>query len=333
VKKLLGVAVAALVLLTLAGAAVVWSWTRTPYGTLDLGAAMNVKSMPSGIDELTPEARATANAWAARFAPEPGAIGAIQEATFATTAGPQRARVYVPEGGGPHPLVVWIHGGGFWMGDDLEAWDGLVTPLVREIPAVVVSLGYRLAPEHPFPAAVEDCWDGLRWAVEHASDWNADPARVAVTGGSAGGNLAAVMAIRARDEGGPHLRMQALTVPTLNAGGEPTESMERFSEGYGLDGIPQMRGAYFAGPGDKQHRWASPLTQDDLHGLAPAVIVTAEFDPLRDEGEAYGRRLREAGVPAVVRRYDGAIHGFMGSPDDSAAAMEFTIAELRKALH
>jgi acetyl esterase len=141
------------------------------------------------------------------------------------------------------------------------------------------------------------------------------------------------MAIRARDEGGPRLRMQALTVPTLNAGGEPTESMERFSEGYGLDGIPQMRGAYFAGPGDKQHRWASPLTQDDLHGLAPAVIVTAEFDPLRDEGEAYGRRLREAGVPAVVRRYDGAIHGFMGSPDDSAAAMEFTIAELRKALH
>ena len=313
-------------------AATLWSWTRTPYGPMDLGAAIVIRTMPSGLIEVTSETRAIANAWTARFMGEGDPIGEILETTFPGPAGPRRVRVYRPEGEGPFPMVLWIRGGGWWMGDALELWDGRITPIVREVPAVVVSPDYRLAPEHPFPAAVEDCWASLLWSIEHAAEWGADPRRVAVMGASAGGNLAAVMALRARDAGGPVLRLQVLTVPSVNLGGAPTESSRLFSEGYGLNGITVMRDAYLPRQADRSHLWASPLLADDLSGLAPALIVTAQFDPLRDEGEAYGERLRAAGVEATVKRFDGSIHGFLGSPGTMAKSTAMSIEALRGAL-
>ena len=313
-----------------------WSWTRTPHGPMDLGAAIVIRTMPGGPLEMTPERRADANAWVGRFFPAPPTSVEISDAEFPAPGGPQPARVYRPasarDGGDPVGVVVWIHGGGYWMGDELAMWDGPCASLAEKADAVVVSIGYRLAPEHPFPAAVEDSWAGFLWTHANAASWGGDPERLAVMGGSAGGNLAAVVALRARDEQGPRIARQVLTVPTLNAGGEPTESMRAFAAGFGLNGLDQMRAAYFREPGDVLHRWATPLLVEDLSGLAPAVIHTAQFDPLRDEGEAYAERLRAAGVPVEVHRFEGAIHGFLGSSAAREESERRTVAALRRAL-
>jgi acetyl esterase len=326
------VAIAAAAALAITALGVVWSWTRTPYGPLDLGAALVIHTMPSDLAELSPEARRTANGWTRRFMGEGVPIRRIVDTTFPGPVEPRRVRVYVPEGEGPFPIVYWIHGGGWWMGDELEMWDGMITPIVRDVPAVVVSPDYRLAPEHPFPAAVEDSWAGLLWAVEHAGEWRADPTRVGVYGGSAGGNLAAAMALRARDHGGPPIRVQILVVPSLNLGGEPTESMRLFSNGFGLNGIDVMRAAYLSRDADPVDPMASPLLAKAFTNLPPALIITAQFDPLRDEGELYGKKLQQAGVEATVHRFDGAIHGMLGSGGKREHSNRMTIEALRTRL-
>jgi acetyl esterase len=324
-----GVVLAVLV----AGAGVLWSWTRTPHGRMDLGAAVLVRSMPSGPMQLTPTARAEANRWVKQLIDgrvDPAV--AVREIEFPGPAGSLPLRLYTPPGAGPFPVVVWIHGGGFWMGEELAIWDGSCSRLAAGAGALVASVGYRLAPEQPYPAAIDDSWAGLRFAAEHAAEWNGDPARLAVVGASAGGNLSAAVAQRARDAAGPRLAYQVLIVPALNAGGEPTESMRAFRHGWGLDGIDQMHAAYFPDPARAREPWASPLLAADVAGLPPARVVTAQFDPLRDEGEAYAVRLRAAGVPVTLRRYDGAIHGFLGSPATQRASEELVAATLREAL-
>jgi acetyl esterase len=319
-------------LLALAAGAVVWRWTHTPYGTMDLGAAVVAHAMPDGTLEPSPERRVEANAMVARFMrSEPDPAIEIRELAFPGPAGELPLRVYVPPGPGPFPVVVWIHGGGFWMGDELPLWDGACTALARDVPAVVASLGYRLAPEHPFPVAVEDSWAGLRFVAAEASGWSGDPERIAVMGGSAGGNLAAVMAQRAREEGGPGLAYQVLIVPATRADGQSTESRRMFWTGYGLDGIGEMIAAYLPDPAQRANPWAAPLLAERFDGLPPALILTAEFDPLRDEGEEYGEKLRAAGVPVVVKRYEGAIHGFLGSPEAAADAHRLSVEHLRAA--
>jgi acetyl esterase len=309
-----------------------WRWTHTPFGTLDLGAALVAHAMPGGAVEMTPEARAQANAWIGQFLPASDAPVTIRDESYAGPGGAQPLRLYTPSGDGPFPVIVWIHGGGFWMGEDLPIWDGANRQLADATRSLVVSVGYRLAPEHPFPAAVEDCWAALRAIAAHAPEWNGDPSRMAVVGGSAGGNLAAVMALRARDEGGPPLALQVLLVPVVQAGGEPSASRRDFASGYGLDGIEAMTSAYAPDPKDYRNPWLSPLLAASFAGLPPALILTAEFDPLRDEGEAYAEKLRAAGVPVTLERFDGAIHGFLGSPDDMAASGKLMTRELRKAL-
>jgi len=209
-------------------------------------------------------------------------------------------------------------------------WDATCSRLAKEAGAIVASIGYRLAPEHPFPAAVEDSFAGLRFVAAHAAEWRGDASRLAVMGGSAGGNLAAVMAQRARDEGGPALAYQVLIVPAV-AAGEATESRRIFAAGYGLDGVSDMLGAYLPNPADRTRSWAAPLLAERLDGLPPALILTAEFDPLRDEGELYAERLRAAGVEVTLRRMAGAIHGFLGSSEDSAASEALAATKLREA--
>jgi acetyl esterase len=332
-KRVGAVAGVIVLVLLVAGAGVLWSWTRTPHGPMDLGAAVLLRTMPSGPMQMTPAARAEANRWVKDLID--GRVDptvAVREIEFPGPGGPLPMRLYAPPGAGPFPLVVWIHGGGFWMGDQLAIWDGSCSRLAANAGALVASVGYRLAPEHPYPAAIDDSYAGLLYAAEHAPEWNGDPTRIAVMGGSAGGNLSAAVAQRARDTGGPHLAFQVLIVPALNAGGEPTESMRAFRRGFGLDGIDEMHDAYFPDPARAREAWASPLLAADVSGLPPALIVTAQFDPLRDEGEAYAERLRAAGVPATLQRYDGAIHGFLGSPSTQRASEELSAATLRLAL-
>jgi acetyl esterase len=317
--------------LAIAGGVVLWRWTHTPYGRMDVGAALVVHTMPGGRGEMTPEARREANGWIARFLGDPEPSVAIADLTFPGPAGPQPLRVYTPPGDGPFPVVAWIHGGGFWMGEDLPMWDGTCSRLAKETGAIVASIGYRLAPEHPFPAAVEDSFAGLRFVAAHAGEWGGDASRLAVMGGSAGGNLAAVAALRARDEGGPPLVYQVLLVPAVTADGDATESRRVFADGYGLDGVPEMVAAYIPNEADRVRPWASPLLAERFEGLPPALILTAEFDPLRDEGELYAEKLSRAGVAVTVTRFDGAIHGFLGSGDDAAASAALVATELREA--
>ncbi len=249
-------------------------------------------------------------------------------------AGDIPVRVYRPGAEGPLPVVVYFHGGG-WVIGDIATHDATCHRLAAGVPAVVVSVEYRLAPEHRFPAAVEDCDVATRWVSSHAVDLGADPSRLAVAGDSAGGNLATVVARRCRDAGGPPIAFQLLVYP----GTDMTRSLPSQTEngsGYLLDSdtMTWFLGNYLHGA-DPLDPDASPLFVDDLSGLPPALVVTAEFDPLRDEGEAYAERMRHAGVAVTTSRYDGMIHGFYGLDnlfDSAKRATAETVAAVRDAL-
>ena len=223
-------------------------------------------------------------------------------------------RVYTPEGSGPFPVLVWFHGGG-WVVGDLDNADGTARHLAVGANCVVVSVDYRLAPETKFPGPAEDCYAATRWAAEHASSLNVDARRIAVGGDSAGGNLATAVALMARDRGGPSLVYQLLVYP-VTARDFDSGSYEQNSEGYGLgrDAMVWYWDHYLQDNSDATNPYAAPLQATDLSGLPEALVITAEFDPLRDEGEAYAHRLEEAGVRTACTRYDGMIHGFFGMP-------------------
>lgn len=231
--------------------------------------------------------------------PQVGEVGDVD-------AGGVPARVVRPATPGPHPVVVHLHGGGFVVGT-LESYDHTIRRLARDADAVVVSVDYRLAPEAPYPSAVEDALAAARWVVDHAADLGGD-GTVSVAGDSAGGNLAAVVAQELREE----IHAQLLVYPLVDHGRRRYASRKENGSGYGLE-ISQMSWYrdHYLGPGDHDldHPWLSPVC-GDLAGLPRALVVTAEFDPLRDEGEAYGRALAEAGTAAEVVRYDGLVHGF-----------------------
>jgi acetyl esterase len=207
---------------------------------------------------------------------------------------------------------VWFHGGG-WVIGDLDGADATARHLTVGAGCVVVSVDYRLAPETKFPGAADDCYAATQWAIQQATQINGDPGRVAVGGDSAGGNLAAVVALMARDRGAPPLAFQLLVYPVTHCD-FTTDSYERCADGYLLSraSMQWYWDHYLRSPADAANAYAAPLVATDLSRLPAALVITAEFDPLRDEGEAYARRLQAAGVPTTCSRYDGMIHGFFG---------------------
>ncbi|HEY3081161.1 MAG TPA: alpha/beta hydrolase [Chloroflexota bacterium] len=243
-------------------------------------------------------------------------------------------RVYTPAGAGPYPVLVYFHGGG-WVIGDLDTHDGVCRALANGADCVVVSVDYRLAPEHRYPAAAEDCYAATVWVAEHARELGADSSRIAVAGDSAGGNLAAVVDLMARDRGGPPLVHQLLVYPVTDHRRD-TASYREFADGYLLDEnlMAYFWKQYLSGESDGRGAYASPLRAPDLAGLPPALVITAEFDPLRDEGEAYAARLREAGVPVTLSRYDGVPHGFFSMAavlDQARSSRDEATAALRAA--
>ncbi len=252
-------------------------------------------------------------------------VGSVADLTVPGPAGDLPARVYRPAQEGPVPTVMLFHGGG-WVIGDLDTHDNTARSICRDCSAVVVSVDYRLAPEAPFPAAVEDAVAATRWAAERLDELGGSD-RLAVAGDSAGGNLSAVVAQQLRDSGGPALVGQFLIYPAVDVTGEYASRLEN-AEGYFLDVATMgwFMEQYAADASVHEDPRLSPLRHHDLSGLPPAVVVTAEFDPLRDEGEAYARELSAAGVSVEVRRFDGMIHGFfdMGtfSPGAQAAIDE-----------
>jgi acetyl esterase len=250
-------------------------------------------------------------------------VAAVSDLEIPTAEGAIRARRYEPAGApAAGPLVVYYHGGGHVIGD-LDTHDQPCRFLAREVPAVVLAIEYRLGPEHPFPAAVDDAMAAFRFAHEHAAELGADPDRLAVAGDSAGGNLAAAVAQLAAAEGGPAPVFQALVYPVTDYS-QKRESYDTFAEGFFLtrDEMDYFRDHYFAGADNRSDPRASPILTDDLSGLPPAHIVTAGFDPLRDEGEDYARRLQEAGVSTTLRREPDLVHGFINAVGVSARARE-----------
>jgi acetyl esterase len=243
-------------------------------------------------------------------------------------------RVYTPTGEPPFPLLVYFHGSG-WTIANVEVGDAPCRALANAAGAVVTSVEYRLGPEHKFPAPLEDCYLATRWVAEHAADLGGDADRLVVIGDSAGGNLAAAVALMARDRGGPKISQQVLLYPATNHSFD-TPSYQENADGYMLtrESCRWFWANYLNSDEDGRNPYASPLQADDLAGLPPAFIVTCEYDPLRDEGEAYGERLRAAGVPARVSRYDGMIHGFLwmgGVLDRTRHLIEKIAAEVRAA--
>jgi acetyl esterase len=239
-------------------------------------------------------------------------VAEVRELELPGPGGAIRIRVFRPLGtddDGALPLVAYLHGGG-WVLGTLDAFDPLCRALANASGALIASIDYRLAPEHPFPAAPDDARAALRWLAAHAGELGGDPARLAIAGDSAGGNLATVTARRLRDEGGPALRMQALIYPVCDSALN-TPSYRENTVGFGLSAQSMKRywDLYLDGA-DGRHPDASPLRAGDLAGLPPAYVLTVRHDVLRDEGEAYARALQDAGVPVTLRRYDGAVHGF-----------------------
>ena len=242
-------------------------------------------------------------------------VARVMERSIAGPGGPLTLRIYTPQGAGPFPLLSFFHGGGFVL-CSLDTHDGMCRNLCAGIGCVVVSVDYRLAPEHKFPAALDDCLAATRWTADHAGDLHGDAARLMVAGDSAGGNFAAVTALRARDEGGPPLCAQMLIYPVTDHYSADLPSMRDNAEGYGLTraAMRYYWDHYLNDAGEARHPLAAPRQAASLANLPPALVVTAEYDPLRDEGEDYGAALVHAGVPVTMRRWLGVNHGFFFFP-------------------
>ncbi|MFO7591180.1 MAG: alpha/beta hydrolase [Acidimicrobiia bacterium] len=292
------------------------------------------------VDELDDPVAARAQMKAMPALPDVEEVGSVEDRTIPGPAGEIPVRVFRPREApaGPLPGVVYFHGGG-WVICDLDSHDGACRRIANAIGAVVVSVDYRLAPEHVFPAAADDCYAATAWVATRADELGIDAAHLAVAGDSAGGNLAAVVAQMARDLDGPALAFQLLVYPVIDSTATANDhaSKSENATGYFLT-TAQMdwyRAQYRPPDHAGDHPYLSPHVAESLEGLPPACVVTAEMDPLRDEGEMYGRLLEEAGVPVVVHRAEGMFHGFFNMDtvlDGAKQAQDVAFTAMRSAL-
>ena len=303
--------------------------------TRSLIARMTAEAAP--VESLTPrQARQAQEARRARAVEELVEVDRVAEWTIPGPGGEIPIRVYWPNSAEPLPVVVYFHGGG-WVLCDLDSHDAICRALAVGSNCTFVSVGYRLAPEHKFPAAVEDAYAATSWVAEHPARLQCEGQPIAVAGDSAGGNLAAAVTLVAKAEQRPAIAFQMLVYPITNHGFE-TRSYRENGEGYYLTraAMQWYWRHYLSGAGEGESPYASPLRAENVTGLPPALVITAEFDPLRDEGEAYGRRLADAGVPVTIRRFDGMFHGFFGRAsllEPARRAQELATGALRLALH
>jgi acetyl esterase len=317
-KKSLGITAVCALVLILVVVGIGYSWTITPHGQLDLEVAVLLKLIPDppppGTIPVTEERERVRQLYQS-FSGDPLPLERVEDRSIPGPAGEIPVRIYWPIAGEKQPILLYLHGGGFRVGD-LDTHDGICRGLADLAGLLVVSVDYRLAPEHPFPAAVEDCYAALVWVSEHAGEIGGDPDRLAVGGDSSGGNLSAVTALKARDLNGPALAFQLLIYPPTNLASMDTDSWNTLDDDYLLtrEAVDFMRGEYVPDLSDRKLADVSPLLAENHSGLPPALVITAEFDPLKDEGEAYAQKLAAAGVPTRHIRYEGVLHGFFGIP-------------------
>jgi acetyl esterase len=297
--------------------------------------AMFAQMPPVDYAIITPEALRAINDQPMQMGPPP-VVARVEDLALDLPGRSIAARLYVPEGAGESPpLVVFYHGGG-WVIGTIETHDGTCRALARESGAAVLSVGYRLAPEAPYPAPLDDCYDALLWAHGHAARLGVDGARLAVSGDSAGGNLAAAVAIRARDQRGPALRHQLLIYPVTDTDfTRPSYAENGGGEAFLSTAMMRWFWQHYVGDVAAAPAEAAVLRHASLAGLPPATVITAEFDPLRDEGMAYAARLADAGVAVEADIAPGMIHGFFSMFEPVPDALPFIAragARLRAAL-
>ncbi|MGM9950322.1 MAG: alpha/beta hydrolase [Lysinibacillus sp.] len=261
----------------------------------------------------------------------PEAVASVEERRIPGPAGDIPVRIYTPEGQGPFPAIIYYHGGG-WVIGNLDVVDVPCRLLANRTGCVVISVDYRLAPEHPFPAPAEDAYAAVEWVANHGETIFVDTSKLVVSGDSAGGNLAAVVCLMAKDKGGPEISYQILFYPVTEHSYN-TKSYQDNAQGYFLtkDSMEWFWNHYLQEEENGEHPYASPLRAEDVSGLPPALVITAEYDPLRDEGEAYAKKLLDAGVGITLKRYEGMIHGFIwmsGALPQGGEAIELAAEEL-----
>jgi acetyl esterase len=293
-------------------------------------AALNLKPVELSTPE---EAREGIRARTAGLGPVED-VATVTDHRVGVAGAEITVRTYSPGGPGPHPALVYYHGGG-WVIGDLYTHDGLCRSLTNAARCVVASVDYRLAPEAKYPVAPRDSYAALQWVVANAGRLGIDPRLVAVGGDSAGGNLATVVALIARERGGPALVYQVLIYPVTDHAFD-TPSYAENATGYVLtrDAMHWFWDHYLAHAAQGREPHASPLRAPSVAGLPPALVITAEYDPLRDEGEAYAARLRDAGVPVTLTRYPGMFHGFVRMTrilDQARTALDEIASALQKA--
>jgi acetyl esterase len=285
------------------------------------------------VGQMTPaEARESVRQRSAALPRED--VASVRDHRVPVTGGTILVRVYTPRGSAPLPALVYFHGGG-WVTGDVETHEGICRTLANAAGCVVASVDYRCAPEFAYPTAAEDCFAATRWVVDSARALGVDARRLAVCGDSAGGNLAAAVALMARDRGGPKIALQVLVYPITDCDFERPSYREN-AEGYLLtaDSMRFYWDQYVPNPADRIQPYVSPIRAASLAGLPAALVITAEYDPLRDEGEAYARKLADAGVPVTQSRYPGMIHAFFrftNVMDSARAAVAEVVAALQKA--
>jgi acetyl esterase len=257
----------------------------------------------------------------------------VQDTVVAAEGRAIPIRIYTPKGQSPFGALIYFHGGG-WVVGSIENADGTARHLACGAGSVVISVGYRLAPEHKFPAAVEDGYAAACWTAAHAKNIDVNPDKIAIGGASAGGNLAAAIALVARDRGAPYFVHQSLIYPIIERNFETRSYAENAHGPFLTRAMMEWYWKlYVSNESDAQNPYAAPILAADLRGLPPAFIITAEYDPLRDEGRAYADRLREAEVPVVYANYEGMIHGFFNmwsSVEHGRVAIAEVCRELRK---
>jgi acetyl esterase len=282
----------------------------------DLIAQLAARQRPAVHEVPLTRAREIMDGWIA-LQGEPEPVAQVIDTFVSGAAGRLPVRVYRPQQAtSPGPLLVYFHGGG-WVTGGLEVVDRPLRKLANSTGAVIASVGYRMAPETKFPGPAEDCYAAVADLHARADGWGADPDQLVVAGDSAGGNLAAAVCLMSRDRGGPPIASQLLIYPiTAPAAGSPFASYNENAEGYLLtrDSMLFYWDHYLSDTRDAANPYAAPLRAENLSGLPPALVITVEYDPLRDEGEAYACRLHEAGVEVNAVRYDGFIHGFFWMP-------------------
>jgi acetyl esterase len=298
---------------------------------VDAMAALNLKP----VEESTPaEAREGMRTRTAALGPFED-VAAVADLRVRVTGGEITVRLYSPGGSGPHPVLVFYHGGG-WVIGDLETHDGICRSLTNAAACAVASVDYRLAPEHRYPVAAEDSYAALQWVMANGRQLGIDPRRVAVGGDSAGGNLATAVSLMARDRHTPLPVFQALIYPVTDCNLDTPSYLEN-ATGYVLtrEAMRWFFRHYLAREEQGREPYVSPLRAASVANLPPALVITAGCDPLRDEGEAYAVRLRDAGIPVTSTRYPGMFHGFFRMTrllDQAKSALDEVAGALRKAL-